>query len=96
MPSICTRCESCFHRRGIFTEAKWYWIGTGALAGYTILFNILFTVALTYIKPYGNAQPSLSEEALHEKYTNITGEMEPSSLTERSTSTDSTSKNLCF
>ncbi|XP_038984626.1 ABC transporter G family member 36-like [Phoenix dactylifera] len=78
--------------RGIFTEAKWYWIGTGALAGYMILFNILFTVALTYIKPFGKAQPSLSEEALNEKYANITGEMEPSSLTERSISRDSTSK----
>ncbi|ONM41202.1 ABC transporter G family member 40 [Zea mays] len=36
--------------RGVFTEAKWYWIGFGAMVGFTILFNALFTVALTYLK----------------------------------------------
>ncbi|CAL9165196.1 unnamed protein product [Musa hybrid cultivar] len=66
--------------RGIFPEAKWYWIGVGALAGYVLLFNSLFTLALTYLKPYGKAQPSLTEEALREKHANITGvPFEPSS-----------------
>jgi hypothetical protein len=36
--------------RGFFTEAKWYWIGAGALLGYVLVFNILFTVALSYLK----------------------------------------------
>jgi hypothetical protein len=36
--------------RGMFTEAKWYWIGVGALLGYVIVFNILFTLALSYLK----------------------------------------------
>ena len=36
--------------RGIFPEAKWYWIGLGALLGFIMLFNILFTLALTYLK----------------------------------------------
>jgi len=36
--------------RGVFTEAKWYWIGFGALVGFTLLFNALFTLALTYLK----------------------------------------------
>ena len=36
--------------RGMFTEAKWYWIGVGALLGYVVLFNILFTFALSYLK----------------------------------------------
>jgi hypothetical protein len=36
--------------RGFFTEAKWYWIGAGALLGYVIVFNILFTIALSYLK----------------------------------------------
>nr|XP_029118573.1 ABC transporter G family member 36-like isoform X8 [Elaeis guineensis] len=53
--------------RGIFPEAKWYWIGFGALVGYTLLFNALFTVVLTYIKPFGKAQPAISEETLKEK-----------------------------
>ncbi|XP_020269449.1 ABC transporter G family member 36-like [Asparagus officinalis] len=65
---------------GIFPEAKWYWIGVGALLGYIFLFNSLFTVALTYLSPYGNAQQAMSEETLKEKNANITGEIsEPSS-----------------
>lgn len=35
--------------RGVFPEAKWYWIGLGALFGYVALFNFLFTVALAYL-----------------------------------------------
>ncbi|XP_066306468.1 ABC transporter G family member 36-like [Miscanthus floridulus] len=61
--------------RAVFTEAKWYWIGFGALVGFTILFNALFTLALTYLKPYGNSQPSVSEEELQEKHANIKGEV---------------------
>ena len=36
--------------RGIFPEAKWYWIGFGALLGFTLIFNSLFTLCLTYLK----------------------------------------------
>nr|CAB3456843.1 unnamed protein product [Digitaria exilis] len=36
--------------RGLFPEAKWYWIGVGALFGYVLLFNILYTVCLTFLK----------------------------------------------
>jgi Plant PDR ABC transporter associated len=36
--------------RGIFPEAKWYWIGVGALIGFVFLFNALYTLALTYLK----------------------------------------------
>ncbi|CAD6230895.1 unnamed protein product [Miscanthus lutarioriparius] len=61
--------------RGVFTEAKWYWIGFGAMVGFTILFNALFTLALTYLKPYGNSRPSVSEEELQEKHANINGEV---------------------
>ncbi|XP_073114916.1 ABC transporter G family member 36 [Elaeis guineensis] len=60
--------------RGVFPEAKWYWIGFGALIGYVLLFNALFTVALTYLKPFGKAQPAISEETLKEKHANLTGE----------------------
>lgn len=35
--------------RGFLPEAKMYWIGVGALFGFTILFNICFTLALTYM-----------------------------------------------
>ncbi|KAJ3709354.1 hypothetical protein LUZ61_013059 [Rhynchospora tenuis] len=61
--------------RGMPTEAKWYWIGVGALIGFIIVFNFLFTLALTYLKPAGKSQQSLSEEELKEKHTNVTGEV---------------------
>lgn len=35
--------------RGIFLEAHWYWIGVGALIGYILLFNFLYTLALKYL-----------------------------------------------
>ncbi|KAB2636440.1 pleiotropic drug resistance protein 1-like [Pyrus ussuriensis x Pyrus communis] len=42
--------------RGFFTEPYWYWIGVGVLAGYMLIFNIFFTLALTYLKPIGKPQ----------------------------------------
>ncbi|OAY63326.1 ABC transporter G family member 36 [Ananas comosus] len=61
--------------RGVFPEAKWYWIGFGALIGYLFLFNILFTLAITYLNPFGKGQPVISEETLNEKHANLTGEV---------------------
>lgn len=33
----------------VFHENKWYWIGVGALLGFSILFNVLFTLSLMYL-----------------------------------------------
>ncbi|XP_011019747.1 PREDICTED: pleiotropic drug resistance protein 1-like [Populus euphratica] len=59
--------------RGVFPEARWYWIGVGALIGYTLLFNFLFTLALKYLNPFGKPQAILSKEALAERDANRTG-----------------------
>ncbi|KAI3512248.1 hypothetical protein L1887_19561 [Cichorium endivia] len=48
--------------RSLFPEDYWYWIGIGALFGYTILFNILFTLFLTYLNPLGNQQVVIPRE----------------------------------
>ncbi|GLJ25054.1 hypothetical protein SUGI_0479440 [Cryptomeria japonica] len=56
--------------RGIFPHYWWYWIGIGALLGYSILCNVLYTGALAILKPPGKAQAAVSEEATHEKYAN--------------------------
>ncbi|GKC09592.1 ABC transporter G family member 32 [Tanacetum coccineum] len=40
----------------------WYWICLGALLGYVILFNGLFTIFLSYLKPLGGSQTVVSEE----------------------------------
>ncbi|XP_061365064.1 pleiotropic drug resistance protein 1-like isoform X2 [Gastrolobium bilobum] len=53
--------------RGFFTHAYWYWIGIGALIGFMFLFNIIYTVALTYLNPFDKPQATITEE-LEEKY----------------------------
>lgn len=35
--------------RGIFPEARFYWIGVVALIGYILLLNLFFTLALQYL-----------------------------------------------
>jgi hypothetical protein len=35
--------------RGFFTQSNWYWIGFGALIGYTLLFIIGYILALTFL-----------------------------------------------
>lgn len=32
----------------VFQDRNWYWIGAASLLGFTVLFNLLFTVTLTY------------------------------------------------
>ncbi|KAJ1289134.1 hypothetical protein BS78_02G141600 [Paspalum vaginatum] len=60
---------------GVFPEARWYWIGFGALLGFTMLFNALFTLALTYLRPYGKSRPSISEYELKLKLSNVKKEI---------------------
>jgi hypothetical protein len=38
----------------VFPEKNWFWIGSGALLGFTVLFNILFTFALMYLNRKSN------------------------------------------
>ncbi|KAL4180885.1 hypothetical protein AMTRI_Chr12g234600 [Amborella trichopoda] len=64
--------------RGIFTEANWYWIGIGALMGYNVLFNILYTLALKYLDPLGKPQASITEdtsEGKHEDQIKVNGHL---------------------
>ncbi|PIN12257.1 Pleiotropic drug resistance proteins (PDR1-15), ABC superfamily [Handroanthus impetiginosus] len=46
----------------IFVDKNWYWIGVGALVGFIILFNILFTLTLMYLNPLGKPQAIISKE----------------------------------
>ncbi|KAK8524888.1 hypothetical protein V6N12_029740 [Hibiscus sabdariffa] len=47
-------------------DKNWYWIGAGALMGFTVLFNVLFTFALMYLNPLGKPQAVISEETAQE------------------------------
>ncbi|KHN39247.1 Pleiotropic drug resistance protein 1 [Glycine soja] len=48
--------------RGYFTHEYWYWIGIGALIGFMFLFNIIYTLALTYLT-FGKPQTIIIEES---------------------------------
>ncbi|XP_038885457.1 ABC transporter G family member 42-like isoform X2 [Benincasa hispida] len=50
----------------IFQDRNWFWIGAGALLGLTILFNVLFTLALMYLNPFGRPQAIVSGESTEE------------------------------
>ncbi|KAL9233904.1 hypothetical protein vseg_008839 [Gypsophila vaccaria] len=65
--------KTVLEARGVFTQVYWYWIGLAALIGYVVLFNVLYTVALTYLNPIGKPQAILSEDDLEEKHASLTG-----------------------
>ncbi|KAK6126410.1 hypothetical protein DH2020_039860 [Rehmannia glutinosa] len=41
--------------RGFYTEDYWFWICVAALIGFSILFNVLFIAALTFLNPLGDS-----------------------------------------
>ncbi|KAI3524542.1 hypothetical protein L1887_03200 [Cichorium endivia] len=65
--SMMTLGERLLKTRSIFPQTYWYWIGLGALLGYTILFNVLFTFFLSYLNPLGRSQAIVSKEDLKDK-----------------------------
>ncbi|PON55997.1 ABC transporter-like [Trema orientale] len=48
--------------RGFFTQEYWFWICIGALFGFSLLFNILFIAALTYLNPLGDSKAVIADE----------------------------------
>lgn len=66
--------EALLRSRGLFPESYWYWIGVGAMIGYTVLFNILFTFFLAYLNPVGKQQAVVSKEELQERERRRKGE----------------------
>ncbi|XP_059643285.1 ABC transporter G family member 32-like isoform X2 [Cornus florida] len=59
--------EMLLKARSLFPESYWYWIGLGALLGYTVLFNVLCALFLTFLNPLGKQQAIVSKEQLREK-----------------------------
>ncbi|KAI3761586.1 hypothetical protein L1987_52006 [Smallanthus sonchifolius] len=45
------------------TKESWFWIGIASLAGFAVLYNILFTFALMYLDPLGKPQAIISKDA---------------------------------
>ncbi|KAL0415301.1 UNVERIFIED_CONTAM: Pleiotropic drug resistance protein 1 [Sesamum latifolium] len=61
--------------RGFLPEAHMYWIGVAALFGFTILFNIAFIVALTYLNPLGKDRTVIPKESDDNQNDNEMGEI---------------------
>ncbi|KAF5742936.1 ABC transporter G family member 32 isoform X1 [Tripterygium wilfordii] len=59
--------KALMRERSLFPESYWYWIGVGALLGFTVLLNILFTFFLAYLDPLGKQQAVVSKEELRER-----------------------------
>ncbi|KAI3875054.1 hypothetical protein MKW98_019627, partial [Papaver atlanticum] len=74
--------EAVIKSRGFYADPSWYWIGVGALLGYVILFNLVFTLALTYLNPSKNSQTIIADDSSSNK----TGE-EMSTFSKKSSST---------
>ncbi|KAF3945204.1 hypothetical protein CMV_028398 [Castanea mollissima] len=48
--------------RGLYTEERWYWICVAALFGFSLLFNVLFIAALTFLNPLGETKAVIVED----------------------------------
>ncbi|KAM5559550.1 pleiotropic drug resistance protein 2 [Rosa sericea] len=53
--------------RGFFTDEYWFWICIGALFGFSLLFNILFIAALTFLNPLGDSKAVIADEKSEKK-----------------------------
>ncbi|KAI9117671.1 hypothetical protein K1719_011837 [Acacia pycnantha] len=59
--------KALLRERSLYADSYWYWIGVGAMIGYTVIFNTLFTIFLAYLKPLGRKQALVSKEELQER-----------------------------
>ncbi|KAG8374150.1 hypothetical protein BUALT_Bualt11G0100900 [Buddleja alternifolia] len=53
--------------RGFYTEDYWFWICIVALIGFSILFNILFIAALTFLNPLGDSNTIVLDDDASKK-----------------------------
>ncbi|KAL4578715.1 hypothetical protein LXL04_014844 [Taraxacum kok-saghyz] len=55
--------EALLKSRSFYTEDYWFYISIGVLIGFSILFNLLFIVALTFLNPLGDAKTVIRDES---------------------------------
>ncbi|GLT63837.1 hypothetical protein SLA2020_363700 [Shorea laevis] len=48
--------------RGLYTEERFYWICVGALFAFSLVFNLLFIAALTFLNPLGDSKAVIVED----------------------------------
>ncbi|KAM0999991.1 hypothetical protein ACFX2A_006787 [Malus domestica] len=54
--------QTILRERGLFTEEYWYWICIGALLAFSVLFNVLFIGALTFLNPLGGTKTLINDD----------------------------------
>ncbi|EOY26604.1 Pleiotropic drug resistance 12 [Theobroma cacao] len=59
--------------RGFFQDPHWYWIGVGAMIGFTLLFNFGFTLALTYLNSFEKPRAVISKDSVSNEQENGVG-----------------------
>ncbi|KAL5721281.1 Pleiotropic drug resistance protein 2 [Ranunculus cassubicifolius] len=53
--------KALLRSKGLFVEEYWYWICIVALNGFSLLFNLCFVAALTYLDPLGDSRSVIME-----------------------------------
>eukprot|EP00257_Ricinus_communis_P021346 XP_015580817.1 pleiotropic drug resistance protein 2 [Ricinus communis] len=53
---------SLLRERGLFTTEKAFWICVVALFAFSLLFNVLFVLALTYLNPFGDNKAVVADD----------------------------------
>ncbi|KAI4304728.1 hypothetical protein MLD38_040203 [Melastoma candidum] len=54
--------KTLLKQRGLYTTETWYWISVIALFSFSVLFNILFIGALTFLNPIGDTKAVILED----------------------------------
>ncbi|KAK8579730.1 hypothetical protein V6N12_070040 [Hibiscus sabdariffa] len=80
--------------RGMYTEEFWYWICVAALLGFSLLFNLCFIAALTYLNPLGDSKSvTLEEDDESKKQSSSDGQPNLKSIEMSSSTTDMAENN---
>ncbi|CAI9270844.1 unnamed protein product [Lactuca saligna] len=75
--------EALLKSRSFFTKDYWFYISIGVLIGFSILFNILFIIALTFLNPRGDTKTVIRDES---DFMNSNNELHEGEMTLRSSS----------
>ncbi|KAL1819090.1 hypothetical protein ACET3Z_013959 [Daucus carota] len=66
--------------RGMFLDGYMYWICVFALFAYSIVLNILFILALTYLNPFGSSKSVVKDDANNEKKSKFSSNLKVSAV----------------
>ncbi|GAB2219919.1 hypothetical protein Drorol1_Dr00007559, partial [Drosera rotundifolia] len=69
---------SVLKSQGLFPCASWYWLSVGALIGWTVFYNVLYTLALTFLGPI--EKPHACKLELEDKQRNDKSQVRTSKL----------------